>query len=60
MATNLVDNHDEGIWPIILLGTDVFDVFCEKGVCAAEDTVGMEYGKLNSGVKTFAGSGCAP
>ena len=59
MVTNLVDNHDEGRWCTILMGRDVSDVVCEKGVCAAEYTVGMEYGKLNSGVKTFAGSGCA-
>lgn len=41
MVTNLVNNHDEGKWCIILLGPDVSDVFCEKGVCAAENTVGM-------------------
>ena len=56
MVTNLVDNHDEGRWCTVLLGPGVSDVVRKKGVCAAEYTVGM---KLNSGVKTFAGSGCA-
>ena len=41
MVTNLVNNHDEGRWCIVLLGPDVFDVVCEKGVCAAKYTVGM-------------------
>ena len=33
--------------------------FGSKGACAAKDTVRMECEKLHSGVKTFAGLGCA-
>ena len=38
MATNLVDNHDEGRWCIILLGPDVSMSFVRKQ-CAKQNVL---------------------
>ena len=64
MVTNLVDNHDDGRLYIIYLGLDATErpdaVLFGRGVRSRIGcTVRVGYAKSNSGVKTFAGLGCA-
>ncbi len=63
MVTNLVDDHDDDRLCMIYLDSDVAKlpnvVRFERSVRSRIYCEDVGYEKLNSGVKTFAGLGCA-